>query len=106
MTIFFSDQKYIFKHVSLFTLYSYSTQDQDYLAIFFSHIQFLKSSDSKNNLDTKSEILGSLKDLKFNKTPGYDGLPVEFYVVFFMIYSLKLLPVFFSARFYVYLSEK
>ena len=34
MTIFLSDQKYIFKHVSLFTLYSYSTQDQDYLAIF------------------------------------------------------------------------
>jgi len=27
--------------------------------------------------------LASLKDLKFNKTPGYDGLPVEFYVVFF-----------------------
>ena len=70
--------------------------------IFLSHIQFLKSSeDSKNNLDTKSEILGSLKDLKSNKTPGYDGLPVEFYVVFFMIYSLKLLPLFFSASFYV-----
>ena len=49
--------------------------------------QFPKlSEDSKTDLNkpvTRSEILTSLKDLKLNKTPGYDGLPVEFYVVFF-----------------------
>ena len=87
---FVSDQKDILKHLRSFyrTLYSsHLSQDQEHLDNFLSNIQFPKlSEDSKNDLDkpvTKSEILGSLKDLKFNKTPGYEGLPVEFYVVFY-----------------------
>ena len=31
----------------------------------------------------KSEILATLKAMSSNKTPGLDGLPVEFYIVFF-----------------------
>ena len=57
------------------------------MAQFLDQVQFPKlSDDSKAELDkpiSRSEILASLKELKFNKTPGYDGLPVEFYVVFF-----------------------
>ena len=87
---FVSDQKDILKHLQSFyrTLYSsHSNVDHDQMAQFLDQIQFPKlSEDSKTDLNkpvTRSEILTSLKDLKFNKTPGYDGLPVEFYVVFF-----------------------
>ena len=44
------------------------------------------SDDSKIQLNrpiTKAEILKSLKSLNLNRTPGYDGLPAEFYIVFF-----------------------
>ena len=87
---FVSDQKDILKHLQSFycTLYSsHSNVDHDQMAQFLDQVQFPKlSDDSKAELDkpiSRSEILASLKELKFNKTPGYDGLPVEFYVVFF-----------------------
>ena len=44
------------------------------------------SEDSKIKLNcpiAKTEILTSLKLLNLNRSPGYDGLPVEFYIVFF-----------------------
>ena len=44
------------------------------------------SEDSKAKLNsdfTRAEILTSLKSLNLNRSPGYDGLPAEFYVVFF-----------------------
>ena len=31
---------------------------------------------------TKQEIFDVIKSMKLNKTPGFDGLPIEFYVVF------------------------
>ena len=87
---FVSDQKDILKHLQSFycTLYSsHSNVDHDQIAQFLDQVQFPKlSDDSKAELDkpiSRSEILASLKELKFNKTPGYDGLPVEFYIVFF-----------------------
>ena len=87
---FVSDQKDILKHLQSFycTLYSsHSNVDHDQMAQFLDQVQFPKlSDDSKAELDkpiSRSEILASLKELKFNKTPGYDGLPVEFYIVFF-----------------------
>ena len=44
------------------------------------------SEDSKAKLNsdfTRAEILTSLTSLNLNRSPGYDGLPAEFYVVFF-----------------------
>ena len=44
------------------------------------------SEDSKAKLNcdfTRAEILTSLKSLNLNRSPGYDDLPAEFYVVFF-----------------------
>ena len=71
---FVSDQKYILKHLqSLYrTLYSsHSNVDHDQMAQFLDQIKFPKlSEDSKTDLNkpvTRSEILTSLKYLKFNK---------------------------------------
>jgi len=85
-----SDQNDILQHLQSFYSKLYSDSHNLVhadLANFLDDVNFPKlSEDSKNNLDkpiSKAEILASLKDLKFNKTPGLDGLPVEFYVVFF-----------------------
>ena len=40
---------------------------------------------------TKEECLQDLKDMSLNKTPGSDGLPVEFYKVFWSDISDHLL---------------
>ena len=40
---------------------------------------------------TKEECLQALKDMSLNKTPGSDGLPVEFYKVFWSDISDHLL---------------
>ena len=40
---------------------------------------------------TKEECLEALKDMNLNKTPGSDGLPVEFYKVFWSDISDHLL---------------
>jgi hypothetical protein len=46
--------------------------------------QFLDESKIKLNRPiSKAEVLTSLKSLNLNRSPGYDGLPVEFYIVFF-----------------------
>ena len=73
---FVSDQKDILKHLHLFycTFYaSHLNVDYDQMAQFLDQIQFPKlSEDSRTDLNkpvTRSEILTSLKDLKFNKHP-------------------------------------
>ena len=38
--------------------------------------------DACEGLSTKTECLEALKNMKCNKTPGSDGLPAEFYIVF------------------------
>ena len=43
------------------------------------------SDESKNILDqqiSKKECYDAILSMKKNKTPGYDGFPVEFYIVF------------------------
>ena len=43
------------------------------------------NEDDKASLErpiTKQELYDVLKSMKINKTPGYDGIPVEFYIVF------------------------
>ena len=42
---------------------------------------------------TKEECLEALKDMNLNKTPDSDGLPVEFYKVFWSDISDHLLSV-------------
>ena len=47
------------------------------------------SDDSKLKLNSpvsNAEILSALKSLNLNRSPGYDGLPVEFYIVFFFFF--------------------
>ena len=42
------------------------------------------SEDEKKILDnplSKQEIFDVIKSMKMNKTPGFDGLPIEFYIV-------------------------
>ena len=73
---FVSDQKDILKHLQSFycTLYSsHSNADHDQMAQYLDQVQFQKLYDgSKTDLDkpiSRSEILASLKELKFNKNP-------------------------------------
>ena len=50
--------------------------------------------DAKNSLDqviTKKEIEDTIKSMKLNKTPGLDGLPIEFYITFWADISDMLL---------------
>ena len=47
------------------------------------------SVESKDILDqpfSKKELYDSLMLMKQNKTPGYDGFPTEFYIVFLARY--------------------
>ena len=39
--------------------------------------------DTLNRPISKAEILESLKSMHHNKSPGFDGVPVELYIVFF-----------------------
>ena len=59
------------------------------------------SDDYKQILDqpfSKKELYDSLVSMKQNKTPGYDGFPVEFYIVFWPDISDLL---FNSYKFYI-----
>uniref|UniRef100_A0A096MC09 Reverse transcriptase domain-containing protein n=1 Tax=Poecilia formosa TaxID=48698 RepID=A0A096MC09_POEFO len=67
-------------------LYS-STYNSEYAAQFFDALPNLKKIDESNKLfcdQTFSlpEILGAIKHLKMNKSPGVDGLSSEFYKLF------------------------
>lgn len=42
---------------------------------------------------TAQELLGSVKTMAANKTPGSDGLPVEFFVKFWTLVEVPLLEV-------------
>ena len=86
-----SDQKDILKEIHSFykTLHtSKSTPNNKDNIISFSDKldipQFLDDSITKLNRPiSKAEIFTSLKSLNLNHSPGYDGLPTEFYIVFF-----------------------
>ena len=86
-----SDQKDILKEIHAFykTLYtSKSTpNNKDNINSFLDKLdipQFLEDSKTKLNRPiSKAEIFTSLKSLNLNRSPGYDGLPAEFYIVFF-----------------------
>ena len=55
------------------------------------------SEDNKSFLDmplTKQELYNVIKSMNMNKTPGFDGIPVEFYMVFWSDISDLLLKSF------------
>ena len=70
-------------------LYSNPNADQSIsndIELFLEGIEIPKLSDEdKQIIDqpiTKQELYNTLVSMKLNKTPGFDGLPVEFYIVF------------------------
>ncbi len=73
-------------------LYKYSSvngNDNDcdiFVNNFLDPLDMPKLSDEdKNNLDqplSKTEVFQTIKAMNHNKSPGFDGLPVEFYIVF------------------------
>lgn len=70
---------------------------------FLNDIEIPKLSDeNKEILDqpiTKNELYKTLVSMSKNKTPGFDGLPVEFYIVFWMDISDMLVDSYnFSLR--------
>ena len=62
----------------------------------------LEDKEKCEGLLTKEECLQALKDMSLNKTPGSDGLPVEFYKVFWSDISDHLL----NALNYAYYKEQ
>ena len=86
-----SDQKDILKELYSFyqTLYtSKSTpHNKEDIRSFLDSLDIPQISDDSqlklNSPVSKAEILSALKSLNLNRSAGYDGLPVEFYIVFF-----------------------
>ena len=72
-------------YANLYALPNNGTPDIDNDALF-TNITIPKLSEvDKNYLETpltKNEVYCAVKSMKTNKTPGLDGLPVEFYIVF------------------------
>ena len=70
------------------------------------------SLEDKNLLEkpfTKQELFDVVKEMKMNKTPGFDGLPVEFYIIFlarYLRYAYEFLQFFIAKWFVVFFSKK
>ena len=86
-----SDQKKILKELYSFYQILYTSkstpQNKEDTCLVLDSLDIPQiSDDSKlklNSFVSKAEILSALKSLNLNRSPGYDGLPVEFYIVFF-----------------------
>lgn len=84
------DSKNILEHIHEFYSNLYSSQDLPHThsanEAIFDHIDIPKlSEDDKNILEmplTKNELFEVVKSMKTNKSPGFDGLPAEFYTSF------------------------
>ena len=65
---------------------------------FLNLIDTPKLSDDENDILeqplSKQELLDVIKTMKTNKTPGYDGLPIEFYIVFLLDISDLLIDAY------------
>jgi len=89
-SVIISDPKTILDRISKFyeNLYSQDvvTNQSDKFDDFLNPLDIPQlSEDDKINLETpitKNEIYKTITSMQLNKTPGYDGLPIEFYVVF------------------------
>ena len=87
-----SDQSNILKNIHKFYSKLYSNQglsefpDEE---LFNSVVTPKLTDDERSILDqplSKQELYDVNKTMKTNKTPGFDGLPIAFYVVFFTRY--------------------
>ena len=86
------DQTSILNEIHDFYCNLYSNQDGDQTLhdvardTFFNSLDIPKlNDDEKNALEeplSKPELFDVIRSIKTNKTPGYDGLPIEFYIVF------------------------
>ena len=84
-TIFDNDS--ILNEIHMFYKHLYSKHgDSKDCSSFLDNIVFPKLSDEKIQiLDrpiSKNELYRTVLSMKKNKTPGYDGFPIEFYIVF------------------------
>ena len=81
LTSFAPIQKHAVKFYK--NLYSKCTVDHDKQVFFLSFLRNELSDDDRNHLCTPlstDEIYKTIKLMALNKTPGIDGLPVEFYI--------------------------
>ena len=87
-----SDPDKILSEIHKFYSKLYSNPDRQYMTNenvnqdLFNDLDILKlSDDEKNILEkplSKREIFDVMKSMNMNKTPGFDGLPIEFYITF------------------------
>ena len=78
------------------TLYKSQNLKNMHQSDFLTDINSRISESSKNYMDsiiTKDELGAALKKMPNNKSPGEDGIPVEFYKVFWNVISDDLLDV-------------
>ena len=73
-------------------------QNEDFNESLFGNLDIPKlSEDEKDNLEnplSKKEIFSVIKSMKMNKSPGFDGLPIEFFMVFWPDISDVLLDAY------------
>ena len=82
---------YIIKYYE--NIYSKKDTDKDKQEWFLSFVnKSVTESDNENLLQeiTEKEIFNTMETFKLNKSPGLDGLPIEFYLKFFNIIKKKL----------------
>jgi len=87
-----TDKQVIFDKIHEFYTNLYSTVDDsesdqtDDINSFLNSLNIPKLSDNEKNIMdqpiTKNEIFRTLSSMTPNKSPGFDGLPLEFYIVF------------------------
>ena len=86
-----TDQNMILKELHAFydNLYSsgFTTDSKQAACSFLDQLNIPQLSeqfkDALNRPISKAELLSNLKTMQHNKSPGLDGLPAEFYIVFF-----------------------
>ena len=95
LTSHISIQNYIVKFYK--DLYSKHTCDYDKQTFFLSFLQNELSDDDRNLLCTPFsiiEICKTVKAMALNKTPGVDGIPIEFYVENWKAFSVDILALY------------
>ena len=78
-------------------LYKHRPSDETARQYFLDLIDKHLTEQQKRELDrpiTLDEIKKAIKDMKLNKSPGPDGIPIEFYLEFIDIIAPKLMIVF------------
>ena len=64
-----------------------------------------EDNDKLTEIITEDELFLILKSFNLNKSPGIDGLPIEFYLKFFNIMKIELCQIFNNSLFYNSLTD-